>query len=50
MKLDLNYMMNKYFLFLLQYCEYYPDYPKCKEWLEKNLPSEFEKVKLGKIS
>ncbi|XP_058803332.1 density-regulated protein homolog [Phymastichus coffea] len=30
----------------IEYCEYYPDYPKCKEWLEKNLPSEFEKVKL----
>ncbi|XP_011506412.1 PREDICTED: density-regulated protein [Ceratosolen solmsi marchali] len=30
----------------IEYCEYYPDYHKCKEWLEKNLPSEFEKVKL----
>lgn len=30
----------------LQYCEYYPDYEKCKAWLEKNLPDEFSKVKL----
>lgn len=30
----------------LQYCEYYPDYEKCKVWLEKNLPTEFSKVKL----
>jgi len=32
----------------IEYCEYYPEYDKCKQWLEKNLPSEFEKmVKLG---
>lgn len=31
----------------MQYCEYYPEYDKCKQWLEKNLPSEFEKVKIG---
>lgn len=31
---------------LLQYCEYYPDYEKCKAWLEKNLPDEFSKVKI----
>lgn len=31
----------------LQYCEYYPDYEKCKAWLEKNLPDEFSKVKIG---
>lgn len=30
----------------MQYCEYYPDYEKCKAWLEKNLPDEFSKVKL----
>lgn len=30
-----------------QYCEYYPEYEKCKQWLERNLPTEFEKVKLG---
>ncbi|XP_063221535.1 density-regulated protein homolog isoform X2 [Bacillus rossius redtenbacheri] len=28
----------------IEYCEYYPEYEKCKHWLEKNLPSEFEKV------
>ncbi|KRT80848.1 hypothetical protein AMK59_6238 [Oryctes borbonicus] len=31
----------------IEYCEYYPEYDKCKQWLEKNLPSEFEKVKIG---
>lgn len=35
-----------YFLFL-QYCEYYPEYEKCKHWLEKNIPTEFEKIKIG---
>lgn len=29
---------------LFQYCEYYPDYDKCKQWLEKNMPNEFERV------
>lgn len=33
-------------MYTLQYCEYYPDYEKCKIWLEKNLPTEFSKVKL----
>lgn len=33
----------------IEYCEYYPEYDKCKQWLEKNLPTEFEKVKIGKI-
>ncbi|KAK6625484.1 hypothetical protein RUM43_005782 [Polyplax serrata] len=28
----------------IEYCEYYPEYEKCKQWLEKNLPNEFEKV------
>ena len=45
----LLHFVNKYFannLFFLQYCEYYPEYEKCKQWLEKNLPTEFEKVKL----
>ena len=28
----------------LQYCEYYPNYDKCKKWLEANLPDEFEKL------
>lgn len=36
-----------FFCFLFQYCEYYPDYEKCKAWLEKNLPDEFSKVKIG---
>lgn len=30
----------------IEYCEYYPEYEKCKIWLEKNLPNEFEKVKI----
>ncbi|XP_053609593.1 density-regulated protein homolog [Plodia interpunctella] len=30
----------------IEYCEYYPEYDKCKQWLEKNLPTEFEKVKI----
>lgn len=33
----------------IEYCEYYPEYDKCKQWLEKNLPTEFEKVKIGKL-
>ncbi|XP_046995423.1 density-regulated protein homolog isoform X2 [Schistocerca americana] len=33
---------------IYRYCEYYPEYEKCKQWLERNMPSEFEKVlKLG---
>ncbi|XP_032683884.1 density-regulated protein homolog [Odontomachus brunneus] len=31
----------------IEYCEYYPEYDKCKQWLERNLPTEFEKVKLA---
>uniref|UniRef100_A0A182TEX7 Density-regulated protein n=1 Tax=Anopheles melas TaxID=34690 RepID=A0A182TEX7_9DIPT len=31
----------------LEYCEYYPDYEKCKQWLEKHLPDEFERMKMG---
>ncbi|XP_021695482.1 density-regulated protein homolog [Aedes aegypti] len=31
----------------LEYCEYYPEYEKCKQWLEKNLPLEFERLKTG---
>lgn len=34
----------------IEYCENYPEYEKCKQWLEKNLPSEFEKVKIGEES
>jgi len=26
----------------LEYCEFYPNYEKCKEWLQKNLPDVFE--------
>lgn len=33
----------------LEYCEYYPEYEKCKQWLEKNLPAEFERIKLGAV-
>lgn len=29
-----------------QYCEYYPDYDKCKAWLEVNLPNEFSNLKV----
>lgn len=32
----------------IEYCEYYPEYDKCKQWLEKHLPTEFEKVKIGR--
>lgn len=28
----------------VEYCEYHPEYEKCKVWLEKNLPEEFEKL------
>ncbi|XP_050408557.1 density-regulated protein homolog [Patella vulgata] len=31
----------------IEYCEYYPNYEKCKEWLERNLPNEFEKLTAG---
>nr|CAG4641354.1 EOG090X0IUZ [Eulimnadia texana] len=27
----------------VEYCEFYAEYDKCKAWLEKNLPDEFEK-------
>ncbi|XP_063704563.1 density-regulated protein homolog [Culicoides brevitarsis] len=30
----------------VEYCEFYPEYAKCKVWLEKNLPNEFEKLQL----
>lgn len=32
----------------IEYCEFYPTYEKCKKWLEKNLPEEFEKLMEGK--
>lgn len=28
----------------IEYCEYHPNYEKCKLWLEKNLPDEFERL------
>jgi len=28
----------------LEYCEFYPQYEKCKEWLEQHLPEEFDKM------
>jgi len=31
----------------VEYCEYYPNYEKCKIWLEKNLPDEFERLAAG---
>lgn len=27
-----------------EYCSYYPSYEKCKAWIEKNLPEEFERL------
>ncbi|KAL8613999.1 hypothetical protein ACOMHN_023234 [Nucella lapillus] len=32
----------------IEYCEYYVNYDKCKEWLQKNLPKEFEKLSISK--
>ena len=29
---------------LFQYCEFYPNYEKCKKWLESNLPDDFERL------
>lgn len=34
----------------LEYCEYYPMYERCKEWLHDNLPDQFEKLGLGSAS
>jgi len=31
----------------LEYCEFQPTYEKCKQWLEKNLPKEFQKLTAG---
>jgi len=30
-----------------EYCEYFPDYDKCRKWLEANLPKELEGVSLA---
>lgn len=32
----------------VEYCEYYPNYERCKLWLEKNLPAQFEQMMAGK--
>ena len=32
----------------VEYCQYYPNYDKCREWLETNLPDEFNKLNLGR--
>ncbi|CAH1406254.1 unnamed protein product [Nezara viridula] len=40
--LDVNYCGNC--SLPLEYCEYHIDYDSCKEWLEKNLPSEYAKI------
>lgn len=34
----------------IEYCEYYPDYEKCKAWLEKNLPTEFDRVRIDEAA
>ncbi|KAJ8042964.1 Density-regulated protein [Holothuria leucospilota] len=31
----------------VEYCEYHPNYEKCKAWLEKNFPDLFEKLTLA---
>lgn len=31
----------------LEYCEYYPEYDRCKAWLQQYLPSEFEKLSVS---
>ncbi|XP_060561646.1 density-regulated protein homolog isoform X2 [Ruditapes philippinarum] len=28
----------------IEYCEFYPNYEKCKKWLESHLPGEFERL------
>lgn len=28
----------------LEYCEFYPEFEKCKHWLEKNMPVEFSRL------
>lgn len=32
----------------LEYCEFHPNFDKCKAWLEKNLPNLFENMYLNK--
>nr|XP_032803222.1 density-regulated protein [Petromyzon marinus] len=31
----------------IEYCEYMPQYAKCKQWWERNFPDEFAKLNLG---
>ncbi|EDW67055.1 density-regulated protein homolog [Drosophila virilis] len=30
----------------IEYCEFYSEYDKCKEWLAKNYPEDYEKLQL----
>ncbi|KAH8310529.1 hypothetical protein KR044_001811, partial [Drosophila immigrans] len=30
----------------IEYCEFYSEYEKCKEWLAKNMPEDYEKLRL----
>ena len=30
-----------------EYCENYPDYEGCKDWMSKNLPESFERLNVG---
>jgi len=30
-----------------EYCEYFPDYERCRKWLEDNLPAQLQNVALG---
>jgi len=30
-----------------EFCEHYPDYEACKEWLSKNLPEQFERLSMA---
>ena len=32
---------------LQQFCEFYPEYEKCKQWLEQHLPNEFGKLQMA---
>lgn len=48
--LGFSFFYHNLFLYF-QYCELYPEFDKCKKWLEKNLPSEFSKLEVkGKAS
>ncbi|XP_046356011.2 density-regulated protein homolog [Haliotis cracherodii] len=32
----------------VEYCEFYPNYEKCKEWLKSNIPEEFSRLMADK--